>query len=170
MSDHPIEGLMRTAMNSIQDMVDVNTIIGEPIEAAGDIMIIPISKVCFGFGAGGSEFNSETLDEYKRKDKEEEMQYRLPFGGGSGAAVTINPVAFLVINKDNIKLMPINHSSTLDKIVDYVPDILNKFCNKKEEKKYENEDDENSEIITSTKTTTIKTEIPKESADYLEDE
>ena len=130
MSEHPIEGLMKTAMNSIQDMVDVNTIIGEPIEASQDVMIIPISKVCFGFAAGGSEFNTEALNEYKKKDKEEEMQYSLPFGGGSGAGVTINPVAFLVINKENIKLMPINHSSTIDRIVDYVPDILNKFCNK----------------------------------------
>ena len=138
MSEHPIEGLMRTAMNSIQDMVDVNTIIGEPIETSGDIMIIPISKVCFGFAAGGSEFNTETLDEYKKKEKEEELQYRLPFGGGSGAGVTINPVAFLVINKDNIKLMPINHESTLDKIVDYVPDILEKFSGK--EKNIDDED------------------------------
>ena len=85
MREHPIEGLMSAAMNSIQDMVDVNTIVGEPIETAGDVMIIPISKVCFGFAAGGSEFNTETLDEYKKKDEEEEMQYKLPFGGGSGA-------------------------------------------------------------------------------------
>ena len=171
MSEHPIEGLMRSAMNSIQDMVDVNTIIGEPIETAGDIMIIPISKVCFGFGAGGSEFNSETLNEYKRKEKEEEMQYRLPFGGGSGAAVTINPVAFLVINKETIKLMPISHTSTLDKIADYVPDIISKFCNKKEEtEEDDNKEEEEPEIIAKTQTTTVKTEIPKENADYLEDE
>ena len=130
MSEHPIEGLMRTAMNSIQDMVDVNTIIGEPIETSEDVMIIPISKVCFGFAAGGSEFNAETLNEYKKKEKEEEMQYKLPFGGGSGAAVSINPVAFLVINKENIKLMPINYTSTIDKIVDYIPDVINKFCKK----------------------------------------
>ena len=56
---HPIEGLMKTAMNSIQDMVDVNTIIGEPIETSNNMVIIPISKVCFGFAAGGSEFQSE---------------------------------------------------------------------------------------------------------------
>lgn len=169
MSEHPIEGLMKTAMNSIQDMVDVNTIIGEPIEAAGDIMIIPISKVCFGFGAGGSEFNSETLDEYKKKEKEEEMQYRLPFGGGSGAAVTINPVAFLVINKETIKLMPINHSSTLDRVADYIPDILNKFCNKNEEEETKEKEVEIKEEPPQT-TTTIKTEVSKEPADYLEDE
>ena len=109
MSEHPIEGLMITAMNSIQDMVDVNTIIGEPIETTNGIVIIPISKVSFGFAAGGSEFKGETIDEYTRKDKEEAIQYRLPFGGGSGAGVNINPVAFLVIQENNVKLLPVNH-------------------------------------------------------------
>lgn len=85
MSEHPIEGLMTTAMNSIQDMIDVNTIIGEPIETSNNIVIIPISKVSFGFAAGGSEFKGETIDEYKKVEKEEQIQYRLPFGGGSGA-------------------------------------------------------------------------------------
>ena len=84
MTEHPIEGLMETAMNSIKDMIDVNTIIGDPIETATGTVIIPISKVCFGFASGGSEFKGETIDEYKKKDKEEEVQYRLPFGGGSG--------------------------------------------------------------------------------------
>ena len=168
MSEHPIEGLMRTAMNSIQDMVDVNTIIGEPIETAGDIMIIPISKVCFGFAAGGSEFNTETLDEYKKKEKEEEMQYRLPFGGGSGAGVTINPVAFLVINKESIKLMPINHTSTIDKLMDYIPDILEKLkCKEKNDKENKGEEKGEAEV-----TTEVKVEVQKEpeDADYLEDE
>lgn len=167
MSEHPIEGLMKTAMNSIQDMVDVNTIIGEPIETSGNIMIIPISKVCFGFAAGGSEFNTETLDEYKKKEKEEEMQYKLPFGGGSGAGVTINPVAFLVINNDNIKLMPICHESTLDKIVDYVPDIIEKFC-KKDESKNEDSVIKNIEIKEQMKKQ--KEEVEDLNEEYLEDE
>ena len=85
MGEHPIEGLMITAMNSIKDMIDVNTIIGEPIETSNNIVIIPISKVSFGFAAGGSEFTGETVDEYSKKDEEESVQYRLPFGGGSGA-------------------------------------------------------------------------------------
>lgn len=176
MSEHPIECLMKTAMNSIQDMVDVNTIIGEPIETSNDIMIIPISKVCFGFAAGGSEFNSETLNEYKKKEKEEEMQYSLPFGGGSGAGVTINPVAFLVINKDTIKLMPINHTSTFDKIIDYMPDVLEKLFDKEkcdESKINENEQNEKNqnENIETKKSTIIKKEISKvQNADYLEDE
>lgn len=129
MSEHPIEGLMITAMNSIKDMVDVNTIIGEPIETSNNIVIIPISKVTFGFAAGGSEFKGETVDEYTKKDKEEAIQYRLPFGGGSGAGVTINPIAFLVIQSDNVKLMPVNHTSSLDKILDYMPDLIEKTNN-----------------------------------------
>ena len=123
---HPIEGLMVTAMNSIQDMIDVNTIIGEPIETSNNIIIIPISKVSFGFAAGGSEFKGETVDEYTKKDKEEAIQYRLPFGGGSGAGVSINPIAFLVIQPNNVKLMPVNHSSSLDKLLDYMPDFMEK--------------------------------------------
>ena len=129
MSEHPIEGLMTTAMNSIQDMIDVNTIIGEPIETVNNIVIIPISKVSFGFAPGGSEFKGETIDEYKKVEKEEQIQYRLPFGGGSGAGVTINPVAFLVIQPNNIKLMPVNHSSSIDKLLDYVPDLMDKTNN-----------------------------------------
>ncbi len=143
MNEHPIEGLMVTAMNSIRDMVDVNTIIGEPIEAPGNIVIIPISKVGFGFASGGSEFNGETIDEYKKKDKEEAIQYRLPFGGGSGAGVSITPVAFLVVQSNNVKLLPVNHTSSIDKLLDYVPDLIEKvnsmlnkqMQNKKEEKK-----------------------------------
>ena len=125
-SEHPIEGLMLTAMNSIQDMVDVNTIIGEPIETSNNIVIIPISKVSFGFAAGGSEFNEETIDEYIKKEKEEQVQYKLPFGGGAGAGVTINPVAFLVIQEGSVKLLPVNHSSAIDRLLDYVPDLFEK--------------------------------------------
>ena len=76
MNDHPIEGLMLTAMNSIKEMVDVNTIIGEPIETSNNVIIIPISKVGFGFATGGSEFKGETIDEYTRKDKDEQIQYK----------------------------------------------------------------------------------------------
>jgi len=128
-------------MNSIQEMIDVNTIVGEPIEAPNDIVIIPISKVSFGFAAGGSEFKGETIDEYTKKEKEEEIQYRLPFGGGSGAGVTINPIAFLVIQQEKVKLIPVNHTSAMDKLLDYIPDLIEKtnsimnsyMQNKKEE-------------------------------------
>ena len=127
--EHPIEGLMVTAMNSIQDMVDVNTIIGDPIETSNNIVIIPISKVSFGFAAGGSEFKGETIDEYTKKDKEEAIQYRLPFGGGSGAGVSINPIAFLVVQSNSVKLLPVNHSSCIDKLLDYVQELIDKANN-----------------------------------------
>ena len=127
MSEHPIESLMMTTMSSIQSMVDVNTIIGEPIESQSGITIIPISKVCFGFAAGGSEFSGETLKEYNRKDKDEEIEYKLPFGGGAGAGVSIHPVAFLVIQDNNVKLMSVDHDSCIDKLLDYVPDLIQKM-------------------------------------------
>ena len=116
---HPIENLMLTAMNSIKDMVDVNTIIGEPIETNNNTIIIPISKVGFGFAAGGSEFKGETIDEYTKREKEEAIQYRLPFGGGSGAGVSIAPVAFLVVQQNNVKLLPVEHCSAIDRLLDY---------------------------------------------------
>ena len=129
MSEHPIEGLMLTAMNSIKDMIDVNTIIGEPIQASNDIVVIPISKVSFGFAAGGSEFKGETVNEYKKQEKDEQIQYRLPFGGGAGAGVSLSPVAFLVVQGDMVKLLPVNHSTSIDKILDYIPDLFEKVNN-----------------------------------------
>ena len=146
MKEHPIEGFMLAAMNSIKEMIDVNTIIGEPIETSNNIVIIPISKVCFGFAAGGSEFKEEAIEEYSKKDKEDEnIKYKLPFGGGSGAGVSINPVAFIIVQEENVKFLPVNHSSTIDKLLDYVPDLMDKvntylnktMQNKKEEKREE---------------------------------
>ena len=135
MNEHPIESLMEIAMNNIQDMVDVNTIIGDPIEITNNIVIIPISKVSFGFAAGGSEFNKGTMDEYTKKDKDdEEIKYKLPFGGGSGAGVSINPIAFIVVQERNVKLLPVSHLSTIDRLLDYVPDIFEKIENKMENK------------------------------------
>lgn len=127
-------------MNNIQDMVDVNTIIGAPIDINENISIIPISKVCFGFVAGGSEFSGETIEEYNRKDKDEEITYKNPFGGGSGAGVNITPVSFMVINNGNIKLMPVEYCSTIDKIVDYIPDVIEKIEKIMENKKSKEEE------------------------------
>ena len=156
MENHPIEGLMLTAMNSIESMIDVNTIIGEPIETSNNIVIIPISKVAFGFAAGGSEFKGETLDEYTKKDKDERVQYRLPFGGGSGAGVSINPIAFLIVENEKVRLLPVNHTSCIDKLLDYVPDLFERIaktkeklnCNDKDlqEEQSEKEEKENKEV------------------------
>lgn len=107
-------------------MIDVNTIVGEPIETSNGTLIIPISKVKFGFAAGGSEFKGETINEYTKKEKEEEIRYRLPFGGGSGAGASITPVAFLIVEENQVKLLPVSHESAIDKLLDYVPDLLDK--------------------------------------------
>ena len=125
--EHPIEGLMLTTMNSIQDMVDVNTIIGDSIETANGTVIIPISKVSFGFAAGGSEFNMSTLEETKRSGSEEETKHALPFGGGSGAGVHIEPIGFLVITEGSTKMIPVDHCNAIDKLLDYVPDVIDKI-------------------------------------------
>lgn len=129
MPEHPIEKILNTSMNSIKDMIDVNTIVGDAIQASNNTVIIPISKVSFGFASGGSEFKGETIDEYNKKDKDEQIQYRLPFGGGSGAGVSINPIAFLIIQSDIVKLLPVDHSTSMDKILDYMPDLIEKANN-----------------------------------------
>ena len=160
MSEHPIESLMMTAMSSIQDMVDVNTIIGEPIETQVGITIIPISKVCFGFAAGGSEFSGETLKEYNKKDKDEEIEYKLPFGGGAGAGVSINPVAFLVVQEGNVKLMPVDHDSCLDRLLDYVPDLMQKM-NEMFNKSIQQKEDRTKKIINEMRNRNPYAEKPK---------
>ena len=172
MSEHPIENLMNTAMNSIKDMIDVDKIIGEPIQASNNTVIIPISKVGFGFAAGGSEFRGETIDEYTKRDKEEQVNYRLPFGGGAGAGVSISPVAFLVVMPNSVKLLPVDHNSCIDRLIDYVPELMERvnavfnkqMQNKKEEKMQDTktkdtkskENSNKEEVIVEEKVTTVK--------------
>lgn len=125
MNEYPIEGLMNTAMNSIKQMVDVNTIIGDPIESSNNVVVIPVSKVNFGFVAGGSEFNQKA----NKEDNKENNEKRMPFGGGAGAGVSINPIAFIVIEEKGVKLLPIDHTSSIDRLLDYVPDLIDKVNN-----------------------------------------
>lgn len=119
MDRHPIEGLMSEAMEHIRQMVDVNTIVGAPITTPDGTTVIPISKVTFGFGAGGSQFSAKPTGK-----KEDEAL----FGGGSGGGVSISPVAFLIVNSEQIKLLPVKSASTTtDKLIDLVPELINKF-------------------------------------------
>lgn len=126
MEEHQIEGLMLAAMDSIRDMIEVDTIIGDTIQVQENVNIIPISKVSFGFAAGGSEFKGESIEDYKRREDEENISYRNPFGGGSGAGVSIKPVAFLVVQGENVKLLPVEHNCTIDRIIDYMPELCEK--------------------------------------------
>lgn len=132
---HPIEALMKTAMQSIKEMVDVNTIVGDAVQSPDGTVIIPISKVTFGFAAGGGEYsyNSDEEDSERNSENEEDGG-KYPFAGGSGAGVSINPVAFMIVGNGQIKLLPVNINSTVDKILDLVPDVLcriENMCRKK---------------------------------------
>ncbi|MFD2369311.1 GerW family sporulation protein [Brevibacillus sp. GCM10020057] len=119
MADHPIQGLMRTAMENIKQMVDVNTIIGDPVETPDGSVILPISKVGFGFAAGGSEF---------QYDRDHPGAIGYPFGGGSGGGVSITPVAFLVVGKQGIRSIPLENTTHLyDRILDSVPQFVDKL-------------------------------------------
>lgn len=114
MSEHPIEGLMNTALQNIRQMMDVDTIVGKQITAPDGTIIIPISKVSLGFASGGSDFPSKT-------DKE-------LFGGGSGAGGTIVPIAFLVIHEGDVRLLPVMQSATpADKAIALVPELFDKI-------------------------------------------
>lgn len=131
---HPIEGLIKTAMESIKEMVNVNTIVGDAVETPDGTVIIPVSKVTFGFAAGGGEFVS------KNTKGEDNNSNDNPFAGGSGAGVSVQPVAFMIVSSDNIKLMPVSHSAMLERVIDLAPEIIDKISkvlsHDKDEKQY----------------------------------
>lgn len=131
MNEHPIEGLMKTSMQNIKEMVDVNTILGDPVETPDGSVIVPISRVSFGFAAGGSQFESaKAKGKEKDRDRNQETSgetSQLPFGGGSGAGITISPVAFLVVNKEQTRLLPVESNVMVDRILDSAPKLLEKI-------------------------------------------
>lgn len=118
MSGHPIETLMKTAMESIKEMVDVNTVVGDPVETPEGSIIIPISRVSAGFAAGGGEFESSG-------GKSENPSY--PFGGGSGAGVSVKPVGFLVSSGKEVRLLPVDGNAIFDHLIDAAPRLLNQL-------------------------------------------
>lgn len=143
--EHPIQGLMDTAMSNIKAMVDVNTIVGESIRVPDGTIIVPISTVSFGFGAGGSEFAAK---------KNTPTEQSPMFGGGCGGGANLKPVAFLVVGNGTIRLMSIGGEvSPLEKVIDLVPEMvdkvngaLNNISQKRAEKKQKKQDDKNPEI------------------------
>ncbi|MCL6561258.1 MAG: GerW family sporulation protein [Firmicutes bacterium] len=119
---HPIEGLMKTAMESIKEMVDVNTVVGDPVETPDGTVIIPISRVACGFAAGGGEFEVGG----ERKGGEEESQMPA-FGGGSGAGMSVRPIGFLVAGNGQIRMLPVDGNAVVDRIIDIAPQILSQI-------------------------------------------
>ena len=122
---HPLNDLMSTTIDKINQMVDTNTIVGQPITTPDGVTLIPISKVSFGFGSGGGDYGKTTPKEN--------------FGGGSAAGVKIDPVAFIVINDGITRILPVAvpPTSTMERIVEKVPEIMDKMekrFDKKQEK------------------------------------
>ena len=127
--EHPIGSLMDTTMEKIKEMIDVNTIIGEPITSPDGTLIIPVSKVSYGFAAGGSDLPT------KKENKD-------CFGGGSGAGVTIQPVAFLTVYQGDVRLISVDQEEgTADNLVNMIPDVLKKVKGVFKKDKSESADD-----------------------------
>ena len=120
----PLNDMMRSAMEKVREMVDTNTIVGQPITTPDGVTLIPISKVSFGFGSGGGDYGKTSVKE--------------GFGGGSAAGVKIDPVAFLVIKDGSTRVLPVAvpPTSTMERIVEKVPDILDKM-----EKRFDKKED-----------------------------
>lgn len=127
--EHPIGNLMNTTMEKIKEMIDVNTIIGDPITSPDGTLIIPVSKVSYGFASGGSNLPT------KKENKD-------CFGGGSGAGVTIQPVAFLTVYQGDVRLVSVDsEEGTADKLVNMIPDVLKKVKGVFKKDKSESADD-----------------------------
>ncbi len=120
MAEHPIQGLMKTAMESIKEMVDVNTIVGDAVETADGTVIIPISRVTFGFAAGGGNYDAEEATS-DNKDC-------FSFGGGSGAGVSVKPVGFLICSPvSGVRFLAVDANVLYDRIIDLVPQVIEKI-------------------------------------------
>ena len=119
MDRHPIEGIMTTTLESIRDMIDVNTVIGEPISTADGSTVIPISRVSFGFVAGGAEYRCPGSPK-----PPEEAGRPFPFAGGTGAGVTVQPMGFLTITGSQVRLTPVQYAAPIDRVIAMIPSLV----------------------------------------------
>ena len=118
--NHNISDMLTSSMEKIQKMVDVNTIIGQPVHLGDGVTIVPITKVHIGMGGGGTDFATKSALSAKKD----------PFGGGLGAGVSIDPVAFLVLKGDSVRMLPVAEpaSTTVDRIGEQAPDLIDKLA------------------------------------------
>ncbi len=113
MKEQSASGILSTTIEKVRQLVDVSTIVGEPIRLSEEITVIPVSKVTYGFASGGSDFPSKSNAEL--------------FGGGGGAGITINPVAFLVLKNGEVTLKHITaNDNAAERIVNMIPDVIDK--------------------------------------------
>jgi len=114
MKEQSASGILGTAIEKIRDLVDVSTIIGDPVNVSDGVSVIPVSKVTYGFASGGSDFPSKSNSEL--------------FGGGGGAGITITPVAFLVINNGDVAIKEISAGdNSTERIIGMIPDVFDKI-------------------------------------------
>ena len=119
MSERPINSMLDKTLQKIKEMVDVNTIVGNPINLSNGTIIVPVSKVAYGFASGGREFSN--------KKETNETNENL-FGGGSGAGVTVSPVAFLVSTNNDVKMLRIEPTNnSVDRIIELIPEAVDKI-------------------------------------------
>ena len=121
---HPIESIMRTTMENLKEMIDVNTVVGEAVLSGDGVTIIPISKVSFGFVAGGGEYADSPPTPPAQPAAAEDMA----FAGGTSAGVSVNPVGFLIVGNGQIKLLPASYSTPVERIVELVPQLVEDLC------------------------------------------
>lgn len=116
--EYPIKSLMDSTMDNIKAMVDVDTIVGDSIKCDDGTIIIPVSSVSFGFGAGGSDFAPKAGSAITEK----------MFGGGCGGGANVKPTGFLIVSNGNVRYLPISSgATTVDKVVDLMPGIIDKI-------------------------------------------
>ena len=121
---HPIENIMKTTMEQIKEMVDVNTIMGNPIMTGGQNMVLPVSKVSLGFLSGGGEYGK--VSPVRRSGEAvEAAEERYPFAGSTVAGMSLTPMAFLSVNDGCVKVLPAHYNCTLDRIIEMVPQAIN---------------------------------------------
>ena len=119
--EHPIGNMMQTTMENIKDMVDVNTVIGDPVSTAEGMTVIPVSRVSFGFVAGGGEYGAE---EKNKVHPPQGFEGKMPFAGGSGAGVSVQPVGFLVVGNGTVKMLPAQPVTMADRMVELLPQMV----------------------------------------------
>ena len=119
---HPIENIMQTSMEQIKRMVDVNTVVGNPIVTAGNTMILPVSKLSLAFLVGGGEYGH--MCSAKKAADEANRDSRFPFAGTSAVGMCITPLAFITEEQGNVRVMPADRKSSTDRLVDMIPQVL----------------------------------------------
>ena len=125
MDKHPIEGIMANTMENIRDMIDVNTVVGEPIATADGSTVIPISRVSVGFVAGGGEYRCKGA----LTKPELESHPEIPFAGGTGAGVTVQPLGFLVTGPEQVRLLPAQCYQPVDRLIELIPQAMAEIRN-----------------------------------------